>query len=92
MNEFDTNICKRERANTESYLDQIESGDAIVSIWDIDDVMNSIEEDHPEFTRKEGREILARMLDGHDCNYGWTWDDITCYANDIAREKLNDAD
>ena len=63
-----------DRKHVETYLKDIESGDAIAIIWTTEDVRLHAEELGAELTNDEAREVLYRVNRKHDANYGICWD------------------
>jgi hypothetical protein len=46
--------------------------DRIASVWDIEDVQGQ----RPSLTDDQARDVLDRLMDTHDANYGINWEII----------------
>lgn len=66
-------------------MDALAIGDAIASLWWIDDVYSLTEDDdgdhHPEITKAEARAVLKAADDNHNAEIGINWD--------VLRENLD---
>ena len=49
----------------------------IAIIWSTEDV----HQERPDLTDDQAWEVLQQVESCHDCNYGITWDTLTCVAN-----------
>lgn len=80
-------MSKFDRGRVESYLDQIERGDAIAIIWTIEDVYAIEGSINTELTEDEARRVLRWMTDRHDAVYGVNWDTVEFYARLVISER-----
>jgi hypothetical protein len=53
--------------------------DRIASIWDIEDVQSK----RPSLTDDQAREVLDRVEDNHDANYGINWEIIDVNIDEL---------
>ena len=81
-------MSKMDRRRVESYLNDIEKGDAIAIIWTIGDV-RSVEPyaTTDELTDAECRTVLRRLHDQHDAMYGISWVDVEDCASRVVKER-----
>jgi len=73
----------------QSRLDGVE-GDVICAgqIWFPEDVHQCCEDrELGELSPEEADEVLRRMEEFHDCNYGDDWDSMTGYIRDVREER-----
>ena len=84
-------MSKHRRESVEHILDDIESGDAIASVWTSWDVLEQAKQFHEvmDFTQDEAREVLTRMVRYEDANLGWCWNEIDTYIEEIIQERIN---
>jgi hypothetical protein len=64
------------RKLSKELIDQIESGDAIALIWQIEDVINEGKEIGITVTPEQAREVLEEVESNHDCTMGVSWESI----------------
>ena len=51
--------------------------------WCPDDIIHRAKENNMEITEKQANDIIRKMGDNHDCEYGVTWNTIDNYLDDI---------
>jgi hypothetical protein len=51
----------------------------IAVIWSIEDV----QQERPDLNADQAWEVLQRVEDLHDCNYGITWESLNMAADDL---------
>jgi hypothetical protein len=55
-------------------IEEIRTGEAIVTIWRVEDVINQADERGITLTKEQAKNVLRRMESKHDCNIGLNWD------------------
>ena len=80
MSEFD-------RRCIEGYLEDFESGDAIATIWTVNDVIDAASSWGKEVTEREARTVLRRVHDRHDAEYGISWTEIEHTIDEVCGER-----
>ena len=63
---------------------------SIAIIWSIEDVRQVLKnfDTKLNLSDKECMEILKRVEDKQDCNFGITWEDISCVIENMYWEEL----
>ena len=60
----------------------------IAIVWSAEDVVEYAKDREMEISEETACGILESMLDGHDCNYGITWDTISCELDEVEHEEI----
>jgi len=69
-------------------IEQLLSGDAIASIWTVDDVYSVAEDrEYGEVTEQQAKEVLQSVERNHDANYGINWDTLADTLYPMLQEK-----
>jgi hypothetical protein len=64
-------------------------GDDHISIlWNIEDVERQAEVNGLKLTKAECREVLDACLDGHDANFGISWDTLDFHINNLFGDRI----
>ena len=90
-------------ANKFYYGNGFNSENSIAIIWDIQDVryqLESLNENYQielELSDDECMEVLQRVVDNHDANYGVNWDSLYnaieyCFEDEIREKREEDED
>ena len=58
--------------------------DTIALHWTTDDVIHTCDQ---ITTKEQAREVLGKVLDDHDANYGVCWDTLMIVADDMYPQK-----
>lgn len=86
-------LATTERALAE--MKALQRGDAVASVWWVDDVYSLVEGDGDEepsvkITEAEAREVLARAERNHDAEIGINWDVLRYILDDVLSERGED--
>lgn len=90
-------------ANKFYYGNGFNSENSIAIIWDIEDVrrqLESLNENYGidlELSDDDCMEVLERIVDNHDANYGVNWDSLYnaieyCFEDEIREKRKEDED
>ncbi len=90
-------------ANKYYYGNGYTSTNSIAIIWDIQDVrgqLESLNENYQielELSDDDCMEVLQRVVDNHDANYGVNWDSLYnaieyCFEDEIREKRKEDED
>ena len=90
-------------ANKFYYGNGFNSENSIAIIWDIQDVryqLESLNENYQielELSDDDCMEVLQRVVDNHDANYGVNWDSLYnaieyCFEDEIREKRKEDED
>lgn len=61
--------------------------DYISIFWHVEDVFEACEDEGIELTNQQAREVLRLLKENHDCNYGFNWETIIYFAQDVTSKK-----
>ena len=61
--------------------------DHISILWNVDDVKTQAKNMKIKLNKKECREVLDQVLEGHDANYGISWQSLEYSINDLFSHK-----
>jgi len=78
-------------------IENLESKSMLLIEWSTEDVISRAKDlqewnpDEPHIipTEEQAIEILSKMDNNHDCNYGITWDTIDCYIDQLNPENVD---
>ena len=62
--------------------------DHISILWNVEDVKRQAEVNGLKLTKAECREVLDACLDGHDANFGISWDTLDFHINNLFGDRI----
>ena len=65
----------------------LEDKNLIFIEWQKDDIIMRADDVNIFITEKDAQDILSRMVNSHDCNFGITWDTIDSCLQDYQKEE-----
>ena len=62
--------------------------DHISILWNVEDVQTQAKVNQLKLTKDECREVLDACLDGHDANFGISWDTLDFHINNMFGDRI----
>jgi hypothetical protein len=62
--------------------------DHISILWNVEDVQTQAKVNGLKLTKAECREVLDACLDGHDANFGISWETLDFHINDMFGDRI----
>lgn len=67
-------------------VDRHDSATQIVIVWSIEDVLGR----RPDLTKEQAKDVLDMVVRRHDCNFGVSWDNLDCCAEELFGDEPPD--
>ena len=65
--------------------------DHISILWNVEDVENQAKKNGLKLTKEECRQVLDACLDGHDANFGISWENLDHHICHLFGDRIGKA-